>query len=219
MANDVTLLPKDLLGIPNSDSRPAAPIRPNIQALPYGGISWQFFELLCCRLLWKDSELRGARRYGTQGSEQQGIDIFSYRPQKAKFTVCQSKNVAVFGPALIEGAVDEFLAGDWVSKSDRFILAMLDSTKTTARDDAIAECTVKLDAKGLELEVWDSGVLDTKLKDHPDLVADFFGDAYCEAFCGVRWHQLAEQGQLPESNGPTDQERQRVLTLIEGLTK
>jgi hypothetical protein len=185
------------------------------QELPYGQLTWENFEKLCIRLLLTEADIRECRQYGVQGSDQQGIDLFALR-QGRRYTVCQCKKVAKFGPAHIRSAVRAFLAGEWMAKSDRLILAMQDDLRTKKRSDAVVQVTEDLAAKQVELEVWDRHGLDNRLKAHPEIVSEFFHPAWAEAFCGKAGSPTGSE------TGPvkaTEAERSKMRELILGMTQ
>lgn len=214
MDHDLQQIPDELLG-PAFPVNVLPPVRTNAQELPYALIPWQAFERLCIRLIDSDSELRGCRRYGEQGNEQAGIDIFAYRDGSGKYTVCQCKNVAEFGPADIREAVKLFVQGEWLTDSDRLVLAMRDKVNTKARCDEVAAQTKLLSGHGVEFEVWDGEGLDLKLKGHPEIVRDFFGPAWAGEFCGAEGRGMAV-AVLTEA---TPEERNRIAGIIESMTQ
>ncbi|MCC5790980.1 MAG: NACHT domain-containing protein [Opitutales bacterium] len=61
------------------------------------------------------------------------------------------------------------------------------------RLQTIEEMRDELKIQGVELEVWDSEELNTKLKEHPFLVADFFHEAWSRSFCSFVPENLAQR--------------------------
>src|SRR4051812_44750252 len=86
----------------------APPVETLRQTLPYEDLTWQDFERLCLRLARTEGEIEGCRLYGTQGDDQDGIDLYGRRRGVEKYIVYQCNNEADFGPAKIVAAVDEF---------------------------------------------------------------------------------------------------------------
>jgi len=169
---------------PTSSGDLLPPAKTRAQTLPFGQITWQSFEKLCYRLVRLEADVEQCRQYGVQGSEQEGIDIFARVAGSAKYRTYQCKNVEDFGPAKIKQAVEEYIRGEWVAKSDTFILCTRESLRQTGRTNALEEQAEILKEKGVSLLTWDEDELCSKLKSHPDLVDDFFDRPWVEAFCG-----------------------------------
>jgi hypothetical protein len=96
----------------------------------------------------------------------------------------QCKRERRFGPAKIVEAVDEFLAGNWDPRPARFVLCSILPLRATEAQDEIGRQAARLGKEGVEFEPWDSEALTERLKSFPDLVNDFFGRAWVEAFNG-----------------------------------
>jgi hypothetical protein len=166
----------------------SAEIAPSVdtlaQELPFGEITWQNFERLCRRLANLDGDVEYCCLYGTAGQEQGGIDIYVRRTSTTKYATWQSKRHKSFGPAQIGAAVTEFLAGAWAAKSDRFVLCVQASLRSTDTQDKIEECAARLRAKDIDFQPLDGEQLGQRLKALPEIVCDFFGLAWVERFCG-----------------------------------
>ncbi|MHA0036665.1 hypothetical protein [Deinococcus sp. PESE-13] len=164
------------------------PVATRIQELPYHALGWQNFERLCLRLAQQDSAVSGCRLYGEQGDSQAGIDLYACEFGGEKYVVYQCKRVADFGPAKIKAAVDKFLEADGFTGLDQistFVLCTMESLRGQQRDDMFREQEKVLRTRNIHLERWDADELDRRLKVLPDLVEDFFGRPWAEAFCSV----------------------------------
>src|SRR5258708_6741707 len=82
----------------------APPSRARIQKLPFSQLQWENFESVCWRLALEECGNQ-CRPYGTQGQDQQGIDILGRRTGEKKDTVYQCKRVKQFSAADILAAV------------------------------------------------------------------------------------------------------------------
>ena len=89
-----------------------------------------------------------------------------------------------FGPKKIEDAVTEFLEGDWLTKTDTFVLCTRESLAPVARAKELEKQATKLKSQGITLIPWDRAELSLKLKGLPDIVHDFFSREWVEQFCG-----------------------------------
>jgi hypothetical protein len=155
-----------------------------LQSLPFGDLRWDDFERLCLRLARSDHEVEDARRYGTPGQDQYGIDLFARRAGTSGYTVYQCKKVERFGPADIGAAVDKFLEGPWAARADRFVLCTSQSLASTQLADRLNTERKRLADHDVAFTPWDADALDILMKDHPELVDDFFGRPVVTAFCG-----------------------------------
>jgi hypothetical protein len=174
------------------------PVDSRLQELPFDKLAWQNFERLCHRLARSEADVKACRIYGDAGHEQHGIDLFARRAGREKWTVYQCKRVQDFGPSLIEAAVQEFLRGELVDRSERFVLCTSENLRAPPRLQAIERMRDELRPHGVELEVWDAEELNTKLKAHPLLVADFFHEAWARSFCTVVPDNLAQRLSAPD---------------------
>ncbi len=180
---DQTDDPTWLFDVPDDDHI-APPVETREQELPFGGLSWQNFERLCHRLACTDGDVERCRLYGTEGQEQGGIDIYVSRRSTPKYAVWQSKRHKTFSASQVEAAVREFLNGDWVDKSDRFVLCVQASLRSTDTDKKVEECRALLHGRGIEFEPVDGEELSLRLKGMPEIVDDFFGRDWALQFCG-----------------------------------
>ncbi len=151
------------------------------QELPFDKIGWERFEDLCLRLAKEEDP--DCRLYGTAGQDQQGIDIIGKRKGEDKYTVYQCKRVESFGPPQIKEAVTKFLEGEFKVPAQRFVLCCTQALRETKQVKMIEAQRNLLEVDDVALEVWDAEELNVKLKSRTDLVEDFFGKAWKEAFC------------------------------------
>lgn len=166
------------------ESFPAPPVETRIQVLPLEELTWENFERLCYRLAWRLGDVSDCRRYGIQGQDQQGIDIYIRRTSDGGYSTWQCKRHTDFTPAKIEEAVDGFLQNDWVKRSTVFSLAVTVSLAPTALADAVKKQAQRCRQRGIEFVPLDMDRLSCLLKEHTDLVDDFFGRPWVETFCG-----------------------------------
>jgi energy-coupling factor transporter ATP-binding protein EcfA2 len=175
-------IPASLLTPPSAGVKP--PVVSNLQELPFKELSWENFEKLCVRLARLEGNVEHCQRYGVQGDEQSGIDLYA-RQKSSTYRVYQCKNEKNFGPKKIEEAVTKFLDGDWVTKTDTLVLCTRESLASVLRADELEKQANKLRNLGITLLAWDSIELSLKLKTLPQIVHDFFSRAWVEVFCGI----------------------------------
>ena len=179
------------LSIPPTGGDLPPPVQPKSQLLPLSSLGWDDFERLCFRLLRSEvGPARGAI-YGVPGQAQHGIDMYAVvpfgpedTPNARRYVTLQSRRINNVTPANAESSVNDFLKGDWAPVSRKFIYA----TASPARDIQVLK-KIEVLAKLLEehsvaFEVWDQERISELLKGRPELVDDFFGRSWVEAFCG-----------------------------------
>ena len=162
----------------------APPAATRLQELPFDQLTWKNFERLCFRLASSESEIEHCQLYGNQGDAQDGIDIFGRKSGSNKYTVYQCKRVKDFGPQKIKDAVSAFISGEWLTRTEKFILCTQESLQNKKRTDEVETQAALLAESDVVLTVWDAPKLNSLMKEHPDLVDDFFGRAWVSCFCG-----------------------------------
>ncbi len=193
-------VPPRLLVLPR-EALPAPPVVARPPLLPVHELGWEDFERLCLRLLERDVEPvhvyehqagPAARRYGTSGQAQAGIDVYARAaidlgdPEtRIRYTCLQSRRIARVTRAGIKSSVADFLAGKWSAVSDRFVYATSAPCQSTPLQDEVEAQTRRLHKKGIAFEVWDSEEFSRRLKDLPHLVDDFFDRPWVERFCSA----------------------------------
>jgi hypothetical protein len=160
---------------------PAVTTRP--QVLPFGELTWENFERLCYRLAGQSERIEYVARYGRSGQAQQGIDLFA-RLTSGKYEVWQAKRYESITAGEIKTIIDTFRAGTWAAKSEQLVLAVQASLADTKVQDAIEREAAALKDIGITLIPRGGEELSDILKDHPELVDDFFGRGWVEAFLG-----------------------------------
>lgn len=160
------------------------PVQTRVQELPFGDLRWEDFEKLCYRLVHLEADIEHCQLYGERGDKQQGIDIFARTIDSEKYRVYQCKKEQPFGPAKISSAIKKFTQGEWLIKSDVFILCTQESLRSTKRSAELEKQAKVLKSYNVSLLAWDREELSIRLKSHPELVDDFFGREWVKAFCG-----------------------------------
>ena len=178
--------------------------------LPFGQLSWENFERLCYRLAMRDGSFDHVARYGRQGQRQEGIDIFARLPD-LRYVVWQAKRYKAFGPTQLAKAVNVFLEGDWVERTDSLVIAVQANLDDTAVQDEIETQTGALRARGISLSVLGGDSLVEKIRSHQDLVLSFFGRNWFSAFYG----ELADARLMTSLDG----EELVIPPAINGLQK
>lgn len=166
-------------GVP---AHPAVTTRP--QVLPFGELTWENFERLCYRIAGKAERVEHVARYGRSGQAQQGIDLFA-RLATGKYEIWQAKRYEAITAGEIKKIIDAFRAGTWSDKSEQLILAVQASLADTKVQDAIEQEAIALKAEGIAFVPRGGEELSEILRNHPDLVDDFFGRGWVEAFLGT----------------------------------
>jgi len=153
------------------------------QVLPLGSLSWENFERLCFRLAHRGGDVEDARIYGERGQAQEGIDLY-VRRATGDYATWQCKRYQEIKNTDIKKAVTKFLEGDWAGRTKLFRLSVAPSLNATELAEEIERQRTRCDAVNITFEPLDRDRLSLMLKDHPDLVDDFFGRSWVEAFNG-----------------------------------
>lgn len=183
LERSVTPQPPTRLETPPT-SVPLPPVETRHQSLPFGELAWENFERLCLRLVRTDAQVEHCQLYGTQGQGQQGIDLLARMSDGTAHRVYQCKREESFGPAKIRKAVETFLAGNWVSRAQAFVLCTQESLRPTDRYEEFERQREVLRERGIQFIQWDADALTEELRKHPDLIDDFFGRRWVEVFLG-----------------------------------
>jgi hypothetical protein len=93
----------------------------------------------------------------------------------AKYRVYQCNREKAFGPTKIKAAVEKFLNGSWVDRTEGFVLCTQESLEPTALAEEFERQAAALRERGVTLLPWDSPRLSRMLKQIQELVDDFFG--------------------------------------------
>ncbi|MBW5287917.1 NACHT domain-containing protein [Burkholderia gladioli] len=160
------------------------PVDTRIQVLPFGQLTWENFERLCYRLAGKAEHVEYVARYGRAGQAQGGIDLF-VRGSGVKYQVWQAKRYDDITATDIVTMVEKFRAGSWKEKSEQLILAVQASLADTKVQDAIEVQATLLRADGITLIPYGGEELSELLRDSPEIIDDFFGRQWVEAFLGL----------------------------------
>ena len=180
--DDDEFIPVDLLDPPQG-GYPEPPVQSAEQLLPFVGLTPENFERLCLRLARLEGTPDRCRRYGVPGQKQFGIDIYSRLPT-GRYCTYQCKRYVTIATSDIVNAVTMFLGGKWAKRSERFVFCMSASADRTQLEETIETETTRLSKAGIAFEVWDAESLSTRLRDHEDIVALFFGPIWAQRFFG-----------------------------------
>jgi hypothetical protein len=159
------------------------PVITKVQVLPFGELTWENFERLCYRLAGRAARVEYVARYGRSGQAQQGIDLFA-RLANGRYEVWQAKRYQAIRATQVRVIVDTFRAGAWKDKSERLILAVQASLADVKVQDEIEEQATALKAEGITFVSRGGEELSEILRGQPEIVDDFFGRGWVEAFLG-----------------------------------
>ncbi|MEZ4706540.1 MAG: SUMF1/EgtB/PvdO family nonheme iron enzyme [Caldilineaceae bacterium] len=149
------------------------PVTSQVQILPLNKLSWEYFEMLCCRLVNEEPNIVNTPyRYGVQGNDQKGIDIVAIKNVDSQSqTWCfQCKRYQNFNKADLSSAIHAL-----EHEAEKYIICI------TAR--ATAEMRDIVRNHQLDIEIWDIEDISSKLKTKSHLVYDFFGKEWETRFC------------------------------------
>jgi hypothetical protein len=125
-----------------------------------------------------------SQEYGLPGQDQEGIDIYVRHRSSGRYSVWQCKRYQEFKAGLVRDAVEEFLKGEWVAKTEEFVLCITAPTKERDIADEIERQRERLHKENIVFTPLGIIQLSNRLKDQPELVHDFFGVQAVKDFCG-----------------------------------
>lgn len=163
-------------------SVPVVPVHGTLKLLPFEALEfeWPDFESLLWRVLRDVEGLRDTQVYGLPGQTQLGLDLVALAADGSG-TAVQSKRVKQFGPAKIQAAVDAFRNTTRPFPVTRFVIGVSREVRSTEAVNKIAALRAEL--APIDLVIWDKRELSAKLRHHPDIVREYFGEAIAENFC------------------------------------
>jgi hypothetical protein len=153
----------------------------SLQLLPIESLDWPNLERLCLRLGEREGNVEYAGIYGLGGQAQDGIDVL-LRLANGDHVLIQARRIKKVTQDGLRDAVTAFLRGKWAKEASAFVFATSASARRTEIQDEIATQAQRLAERTIGFDVWDADRLSRKLKQHPDLVVDFFGVAVLRAF-------------------------------------
>lgn len=156
------------------------PIRQKIEGLPFNQLGWEDFERLLQRVLQDIEGLRDVVIYGKPGQAQHGIDIVASTVDQTKVAL-QSKKYEKFTAAHLRDIVDKFSSVERPFEVESLIIGVACSVRDTKVIDELFRVTEGL--KPIKLVFWDGQELSKKLREHPAIVRDFFGEEWAKEFC------------------------------------
>ncbi|CAI2408888.1 Predicted NTPase (NACHT family) [Serratia fonticola] len=158
-------------------------VRSVTMTLPFAELTWENFEKLCYRLAGKDADVESHSLYGRTGQAQQGIDIFA-RKRNGRYNSWQAKRYKKYTHNDLNSACATFLSGGWAGKTDIFYIAVQCPVDDVNLQDAIEKQAKNFRAQNIVLKVLGGHDLCTDLRDHPDIVLEFFGRECAKHFFG-----------------------------------
>ncbi|WP_122533049.1 NACHT domain-containing protein [Pseudomonas viridiflava] len=162
---------------------PFSSVRTAAQALPFSELRWENFEKLCYRLAGKQADIESHSLYGRAGQAQDGIDIYA-RKRNGRYDTWQAKCYAKYNLGDLRKACKKFLEGGWAARTDMFYIAVQCPVDDVGLQDAIEEQALLFHAQGITLKVLGGHDLCVELRNHPDIVLEFFGRDCAKVFFG-----------------------------------
>ena len=168
------------------DSEPSEvgpPTQTRQQKLPFTELTWKNFERLCFRLANLSGDVEDVRFYGTRGQKQEGIDLY-VRRSDGEYETWQCKRYKKITKKVLRDSVKKFLDGDWAKRTRKFRFAVASSLNLTGLAEEIVAQSELCKSYNIKFLPMDRDNLSVMLKNHPELVDDFFGRPWVVAFNG-----------------------------------
>ena len=142
------------------------PITGTTHTLPFGELSPRDFERLCLWLVGREGYSH-PQHLGAAGSEQ-GRDVLAWKDDKCWAFQCKRYRTFTATDALKE--IDKVAELPDDQRPYGLVFVVTCDVRAAARQQAHNHCQ----EKGLACEFWAGTELDEKVKQHPDIVAEFF---------------------------------------------
>ncbi len=176
-----------LARLPEDDPRFGPPgsvtsvsVDPKLDLLPTHEMLWPDFERLLLRTAREVRGLRAVSLFGNTGQAQDGLDAVGLNASGIAEGV-QGKKYATFTKADLEAAVCKFVDGSLTFQVEYLGVGV--SCEAHERKVVERLVTLNQEHRPLEIELWDRRRLSELLRDRPDIVIEFFGDATAASFC------------------------------------
>jgi hypothetical protein len=130
-----------------------------LDELPFRSMPWEDFEKLTLSLGNDVHDLADARRYGTSGQAQHGIDVVGHSRLGRQPHGYQSKQVDEFTEDDLKAAISKYVDGKRPFELKVFVIAVSVAVNRTQSDLLFLD-SVETDASGELLVVFDFGDLD-----------------------------------------------------------
>lgn len=182
----------DPLRAPPVGPRPLL-LDPRPDLLPIHELTPEDFERLLLRVVEEVEGLREVHLYGVPGQRQDGLDGIGFDPA-GRPVGFQAKRYLVFAARDLIDAVDAYTSG---RRRIRVVRLLIGVATEVRRTEILNELTAqRANHPELEIELYDRRRLSDLMRDRPDIVRRFFGDAAAERFC------LGLTGEAPSATGP-----------------
>jgi hypothetical protein len=155
--------------------------------LPFEQMDEYDFERLCTRLASRETDVIDARRYGTRGQAQYGIDVTARLRETGTYRMYQCKRYQKFTPENLVEVLEKFISdcqkaetrtdvqgAQWLNRATSFVLCVTQALEKTQFENILRNAEHDLNGE-LELDIWDTVKLTELLKSEPEIVEEFFG--------------------------------------------
>lgn len=177
----------DLHQIPLSDPVLAPPdtlteplVDPQLELLPTNLLRWEDFERLLLRIACDIKGLRALRFFGTRGQAQKGLDVVGVNA-RAEAEGIQSKKWQTFTEADLDAVVSKYTDASLPFTINKLAIGVASQAHERKVTERLMELNIAL--RPLEIDIWDQTTISAMLREHPQIVMEFFGGATASRFC------------------------------------
>lgn len=176
------------------------PIKKSLMELPLKDMLWEDFEELCLRMVEYEEgfDKSECEILGRKGQKQDGIDIYA-RKGSSKYSTFQCKKYKSISISQLTAIFEEFKKGEWFSKSNKFYLCITLDFSDVNLQRKFEELKEDFNKESIKIKRWDYSIINRILKNHPNIVFDFFGEEWCKQFCGISPSELTDFEMLKNS--------------------
>ncbi|MBN8674275.1 MAG: hypothetical protein J0L56_09080 [Chitinophagales bacterium] len=161
----------------------------NLTKLDWTGFDWSNFQMLCIKIAESIHPDCNFDEYLEPGQMQDGIDLISFGRKDGSVFTIQCKRVEKLSTTDLDNIVQEFLDGEFRTKTSYFTLATSANLQTKKMQVAIQKHREDLlHTHHILFECWDRGNIETRLKNQWNVVAFYFGKLQANGFCYPQLH-------------------------------
>lgn len=155
----------------------------------YQVLDWTSFQKFTLDLMQIRFKALESREFGSQGTEQLGIDVYSFHRDHLKMTVAQCKLKGDLKPSEIKAIAKKFLSSSLVTEANEFILATSAKLSRPVQIEALNQIRQDFFQRNITFFIWDSDGISSIFREESDieyvnLVQRYFGNDVATTFYG-----------------------------------
>lgn len=202
-----------LLRPPDATVEPS--VDPQLEHLPFDQLTWENFERLLLRVAKDVEGLRNVQLFGDRGQRQKGLDVIGINSD-TKVEGIQSKRKKTFTTTDLDAAVKKYTDATFPFPFSRLAIGV--SKQVAEREIVEHLIDLNVSLAPLVIELWDRDALSRMLRQHPQIVTEFFTAGTATRFCGEH-KVIAVEIAGTDAVATADAVMRGPLTIVGGYDK